>query len=120
LVIIQGTPDTTTAPPEVRTYVSVIDWSQGKTIEGLTADNFLVEEAETSIGTLTVSYETVGLAAVVVVDRGGISASGDPRLKDATDLVRELVNRLSVAGAPNEDMIATVGVGEEGVRHFVY
>ena len=115
LVIIQGTPDATTAPPEVRTYVSAIDWGEGKSIEGLTADKFQVKEAGTNVGTPTVSYEPVGLAVVVVVDRGGISAPGDPRIKEATDLVRELVNRLSVTGAADDDMIAIVGVGQDGV-----
>ncbi len=115
LVIIQGTPDTTAAPPEVRTHISVIDKSTAQTIEGLTADNFQVEETGMDVGTPGVSYEPVGLAIVVVVDRGGISAQGDGRIKEATDLVRELVNRLSVTGAAADDMIAIVGVGEDGV-----
>jgi len=114
LVIIQGTPDTTTQPPNVRTYVSVIDWTTGATIEGLTADDFRVEEVETGVGALEVSYEAVGLAVVVVVDRGGIAAPGDTRIREATDLVRGLVERLSVTGAPNDDMVAIVGVGEGG------
>lgn len=115
LLIIQGIPDTTTAPPEVRTYVSVIDKSTAQTIEGLTAENFHIKEAGTDIGEFTVSYEPVGLAVVVVVDRGGISAPGDGRIKEVTDLVRELVNRLSVSGATNDDIIAIVGVGASGV-----
>ncbi len=114
LAIIQGTPDTTTAPPEVRTYISAIDKSTAQIIEGLTADAFQVKEAGTGIGTPVVSYEPAGLAVVVVVDRGGISAPGDPRIKEATDLVRELVNRLSVTGADADDMIAIVGVGQDG------
>ena len=115
LLIIQGAPDTITAPPEVRTYVSIIDKSTAQTIEGLTADDFQVKEAGIAVGTPVVSYEPVGLAVVVVVDRGGISAPGDPRIKEATDLVRELVNRLSVPGAADDDMIAIVGVGQDGV-----
>jgi hypothetical protein len=114
LVIIQGTPDTTTAPPEVRTYVSVVDWNKAETIEGLTASNFSVKEAEADVGTPGVSYEPVGLAVVIVVDRGGISAPGDPRIKEATDLARGLIDRLSVTGAPDDDMVAVVAVGEEG------
>jgi hypothetical protein len=117
LFIIQGTPDTTTAPPEVRTYVSVIDKSTARVIEGLTAEAFQVKEAGVDVGTPTISYEPVGLAVVVVVDRGGISTPGDPRIKDATDLVRELVNRLSATGATgNDDIIAIVGVGPDGVE----
>jgi len=115
LLIVQGTPDTSTAPPEVRTYVSVIDKSAAATIEGLTADDFQIEEAGTDIETPEVSYEPVGLAIVVVVDRGGISAPGDPRLKEAADLVRELVAQLTVTGAADDDVIALVGVGEDGV-----
>ena len=115
LVIIQGPPDTTTAPPEMRTYVSVIDESTAQAIKGLTAEDFQVQEAGTDVGTPTVSYEPAGLAIVVVVDRGGISAPRDGRIKEATDLVRELVNRLSVTGASDDDVIAIVGVGEDGV-----
>jgi len=115
LVIIQGPPDTTTAPPAVRTCVSVIDWSEGGAIADLTAEDFQVKEAGTDVGTPAVSYEPVGLAAVVVVDRGGISAPGDPRIKQATDLLREWVNRLSVTAAASDDLVAIVGVGEDGV-----
>lgn len=115
LLIIQGAPDTTTAPPEVRTYVSIIDKNTAQTIEGLALDNFQVKEAGIAVGTPDVSYGPVGLAVVVVVDRGGISAPGDPRIKEATDLVRELANRLSVTGAADDDMIAIVGVGQDGV-----
>ena len=114
LVIIQGPPDTTTAPPEVRTHVSVIDESTAQAIEDLTAKDFQVQEAGTDVGTPTVSYELAGLAIVVVVDRGGISAPRDGRIKEATDLVRELVNRLDVTGAA-ADVIAIVGVGEDGM-----
>jgi len=115
LVIIQGIPDATTAPPEVRTYVSVIDKSMAQAIKDLTAGDFQVKEAGTDVGMPAVSYEPVGLAIVAVVDRGGISAPGDGRIQEATDLVRELVKRLSVTGADDDDVIAIVGVGEDGV-----
>ena len=115
LVIIQGAPDTTTAPPEVQTRVSVIDKSTAQAIQGLTAGDLNIKEAGTDVGTPVVSYEPAGLAIVVVVDRGGISAPRDGRIKEATDLVRELVNRLNVTGATDDDIIAIVGVGEEGV-----
>jgi hypothetical protein len=119
--IIQGTPDTTTAPPEVRTYASVINEGTAQSIEGLAADNFQLEEAGAAVETASASYEPVGLAVVAVVDRGGISARGDQRIKEATDLVREIVNRLTVTGAAEDDIIAIVGVGEEdeekGVLH---
>ncbi len=114
LFIIQGVPDTTSAPPEVRTYISVIDRSIARTIENLAVDDLQIKEAETDIGTPAISYEPIGLAIVVVIDRGGISVSGDPRLKEATDLVRELVARLTVTGVAHDDVIAIVGVGEDG------
>ena len=55
-----------------------------------------------------VSYEAVGLAVVFVVDRGGISARGDTRIKDATNLVRYMVNILEATGATHDDMMASV------------
>ncbi len=115
LVVIQGTPDTTTAPPQVRTYVSVIDPNTAQSIGDLTADSFQVKEARASVGTPGLSYEPIGLAVVIVVDRGGISAPGDTRIREATDLARELVDRLSATGAPSDDIVAIVGVGENGV-----
>lgn len=115
LVIIQGTPDTADAPPQVRTYVSVIDPNTAQSIGDLAADGFQVEEAGTSVGTPSLSYEPVGLAVVIVVDRGGISAPGDARIRQATDLARELVNRLSATGASSDDVVAIVGVGENGL-----
>ena len=114
LAIIEGTPDTTSAPPEVRTYVSVIDRSTAQTVEGLTAGEFRVREAGTDVPSPTVSYGPVGLAIVVVVDRGGISAPGDVRIREAADLVRELVSRLTITGSADDDMVAIVGVGEGG------
>jgi hypothetical protein len=114
LFIIHGTPDTTTSPPEVRTHLSAINKSTAKVIEGLSADDFTVKEAGTQINNSQVSEEAVGLSIVAVVDRGGISAPGDPRIKQTTDLVRELVNRLTIEEAPSDDIIALVGVGEDG------
>lgn len=115
LFIIQGIPDSTTAPPEVRSYVSVINENTAQTIEELTAEDFDLKEAGTDVGTPSVSLEPVGLAIVVVMDRGGISAPGDERIGEATDLVRDLLDRMSVTGASDDDVIAIVGVGEDGV-----
>ncbi|MGQ9467909.1 MAG: hypothetical protein ACUVXE_10110 [Anaerolineae bacterium] len=95
---IQGSPDTTSTPPEIRTYASVIDPSTAETISGLTVEAFRLREAGTDIGEINGEYRPVGLAIVVVVDRGGISAPGDPRLRQATDQVQELVARLTVSG----------------------
>ncbi|MCX7681213.1 MAG: FHA domain-containing protein [Anaerolineae bacterium] len=113
-VFVQGIPDTTSAPPEVRTHVSVIDQATSAVIEGLAAEHFRLKEGQEEIGIERLSYEPVGLALVTVIDRGGISAPGDKRIKDAIELNRELVSRLSVVGAPDDDMIAIVPVtGEE-------
>jgi len=114
VLIVEGTPDAATDPPEVRTCVSVFDKSTARAIGGLTADDFQVKEDGKAVRIKTVSYEPVGLAVVVVVDRGGISAPRDPRISEVTDLVGELVSRLSVTGVDADDMIAIVGVGMGG------
>jgi len=114
LLIIQGLPDATIAPPGVRTHVSVIDKSTAQTIEGLMANDFQLEEANTLVDPLNVSYEPGGLAILVVVDRGGISVPGDSRINETTGLVRELADRLTVEGKDADDVIAIVGVGEGG------
>lgn len=113
-LLVLHPPDATTSPPEVRIYASVLDPSLSQSIEGLGADAFQVRESGATVSLSDVAYQPVGLAIVVVVDRGGISAPGDPRIRQATDLVRELVNRLSVTGAPEDDIIAIVGVGQGG------
>ncbi len=113
-LLVLHPPDSSSSPPDVHIYASVLDPDQAQSIEGLGSDRFQVTESETSVSLTDVAYRPVGLAVVVVVDRGGISAPGDPRLKQATDLVRELVSRLSVTGAPEDDIIAIVGVGEGG------
>lgn len=115
LLIIHGPPDARTAAPQVRTYASVIDKSTAQTIKDLTADNFQLAEANTSVHVFDVSYEPVGLAVVAVVDRGGISKPGDTRINEATGLVRDLVDRLAVEGQASDDVIAIVGVGQGGV-----
>ncbi len=123
LLILQGA-DGTSRAPEVAIYSSVIDPASAQSIEGLGSNAFQVQESGTPVTLTGITYQPVGLAVVVVVDRGGISAPGNPRLKQATDLVRELVNRLSVTGAPEDDIIAIVGVGEGGVlqpeENFTY
>ncbi|MGB9890473.1 MAG: FHA domain-containing protein [Anaerolineae bacterium] len=113
-LLVLHPPDASSSPPAVHVYASVLDPNQGQSIEGLEAGNFQVKESETPVSITDFAYRPVGLAIVVVVDRGGISAPGDPRLKQATDLVRELANRLSVTGAPEDDIIAIVGIGEGG------
>lgn len=115
LMLIQGAPDAASSPPDVQTYVSVINPDTATSIEGLTAANFNLSESDTAVSGVQVSYETVGLAVVIVVDRGGISAAGDPRIKQATALANALVDRLSVTNVSSDDIVAMVGVGEKGV-----
>ena len=73
LLFVHGAPDAKTAPPNVSTYVSVIDKETGRVFAGLDSRNFEVEEAGSLVADVVVSAEPVGLAAVIVVDRGGIS-----------------------------------------------
>jgi pSer/pThr/pTyr-binding forkhead associated (FHA) protein len=115
LVIIHRPPDTTTAPPEVRTYVAVIDRENAQSVAGLTPEDFVVEEDGDVVEAKSVSYETAGLAVAVVVDRGGISTPGDGRIAEATGLAEELINRLSAPGGPGDDVVAVVGIGESGM-----
>ncbi|MBN1875114.1 MAG: FHA domain-containing protein [Anaerolineae bacterium] len=114
LFMINGVPDAVSSPPQVRTYVSVIDKQNANVVTGLGPSNFILEEAGARVDNVNVSTEDVGLAAVIVIDRGGISRSGDQRIKQATDLSREFMNRMTVTGQRNDDMVAIVGVHEEG------
>lgn len=113
MLFINGDPDARTNPPAVRTYVSVIDKDTGRVIEGLTGDHFAVEEAAATVTDVQIDYEPVGLAAVIVVDRGGISRRGDNRIKEAVALSRVFLDRLVVADAPNDDIVAIVGVNDD-------
>ena len=113
LVIIHRPPDAATAPPEVYTYISVIDREEAKSVEGLTTENFVVEEDGDIVETKGVSYETAGLAVAIVIDRGGISAPGDGRIAEAAGLAEQLINGLSAPGGPGDDMVAVIGIGED-------
>jgi hypothetical protein len=118
LLFVNGIPDAKTEPPNVHTYVSVIDKETGRAIEGLNSSDFAVEEAASLLPDVTVSYEPVGLAAAIVVDRGGISKRGDGRVKEVVDLSRVFLDRLVVEGQPNDDMIAIVGVSDDATRQL--
>jgi pSer/pThr/pTyr-binding forkhead associated (FHA) protein/Mg-chelatase subunit ChlD len=115
LAIIHCPPDAATAPPEVRTYISVVDWEEAESVEGLTAEDFVVEEDGDVVEIESVSYETAGLAVVLVVDRGGISAPEDGRIAEATGLAEDLIGKLSAPGGSGDDMVAVVGIGEDGM-----
>jgi len=115
LFIVHGKPVTNRVnPPDVQVYTSVIDQETAESIGKLTRENFTLRTSTTDIATDSVSYEPVGLAVVFVVDRGGIAARGDTRIKDATNLVRDMVGKLEATGAANDDMMAVIGIGEGG------
>ena len=113
MLFINGTPDARTAPPHVHTFVSVIARGSGAVIEGLTGQDFTVEEAASPVADLAISYEPVGLAAVIVIDRGGISRRGDVRIKEATEFSRAFLARMTADGALTDDMVAIVGVNDD-------
>jgi hypothetical protein len=124
VVIIQGTPDAAANPPEVSFFVSVVDPEVGGSIEGLGAADFAIKEEGIDKETLSASYESVGMAIVIVVDRGGISAMGDRnsvsdpskgRIWDASGLGTALLDDSLVFSAEsNDDMVAVVGIGTGG------
>lgn len=118
LLFINGAPDAKTEPPNVHTYVSVIDQATGRAVEGLDSSHFAVEEANSPLADVSVSYAPVGLAAVIVVDRGGISKRGDGRIKEVVELSRVFLDRLVVEGQPTDDMIAIVGVSDDPARQL--
>lgn len=115
LVDILGRPDSRTDPPNVYTYVSVVDPVTGSIIEGLESDNFSVQVSEQGVEE-TVSLETTGLAVVMLVDRGGIASPEDDRIDQAVDLADDFLNRLEVDGSETADMVALIGIRgpEEG------
>ncbi len=112
---IHGEPEVVLTPsPQTQIYASVVEQELAESVSKLTQENFELQVLDSTIPISSVSYEPVGLAVVFVVDRGGISARGDTRIKDATNLVREMVSKLEVVNAPNDDMMAIVGIAEEG------
>ena len=117
LVIVHGEPDTNSLP-EVRTHFSVIEPRTGKTIGGLTSENFQFREAGTDLENLEISQQSVGLAIVVVIDRRAISGPSDARLQKAIELVEDLIDELKVDGETideTDDMIAVIGVKKNSV-----
>ncbi len=78
LLIIQGTPDTASAPPLVQTYVSLIDPTTAEAIPDIPPEQFSVWEAGTPVDNLAVAYRPVGLAIVVVIDRGASPPQATP------------------------------------------
>jgi len=98
VVDILGRPDTLSHPPLAFLAVSVVDRKSGRIIEGLDASNSRVSEEAVEP---TVKLNSTGLAAVMVIDRGGIARSNDPRRGHAVDLASTLLGLLSLNGSPN-------------------
>jgi Mg-chelatase subunit ChlD len=113
VVDILGKPET--APPQARAYVSVVDPTTGRIVDGLSEDNFAVQVSEQDVPA-TVALEAKGVAVVLVIDRGGIARRGDPRIGDAVGLADSLLGMLTIDGSASADMVALIGVRgtEEG------
>jgi hypothetical protein len=109
VVDILGKPDSRADPPNVHAYVSVVDPTTGRTIYGLNDDNFSVQVSEEEVEATT-SVATTGVAAVIVIDRGGIARQGDPRISEAVDLADSLLSKLKVDGSEKADMVALIGI----------
>jgi len=107
VVDILGKPET--VPPDAHAYVSVIDPSTGRTIDGLSDANFAVQISEQDVNA-TASLETRGIAVAIVIDRGGIAQRGDPRIGQAVELTDSLLNKLNVDGSASADMVALIGI----------
>ena len=107
VVDVLGKPETT--PPNAQAYVSVVDASTGRIIDGLSDANFAVLVSEQEVEA-TASLETQGVAVVMVVDRGGIARRGDPRIENAVNLASDLLDMLNVDGTASADMAALIGI----------
>jgi hypothetical protein len=104
---------------EVQLNVSV--HTPGAALLNLPAAAFTVQQANQPVNDLQVNPAAVGLAAVVVIDRGGIAAqngclgaTGRSRISEAKELAATFIEQLLI-GVPDlpEDMIALVGVGTQ-------
>ncbi|RLC82381.1 MAG: hypothetical protein DRJ03_19165 [Chloroflexi bacterium] len=115
VVDILGKPDSSSNPPNVQAYVSVVDPTTGRAIDNLTNDNFSIQVSEEDTSA-TVSLETIGVAVIMVIDRGGIASRGDKRIGQAVDLADSLLDMLNVDGTDGTDMVALIGIRgrEEG------
>lgn len=107
IVDILGKPDSS-SPPDVHAYVSVVDPSTGRVIDGLGDANFSVLVSEEDAGA-TVSPATTGVAVVMVIDRGGIGQSGTRR-GWVVDLADSLLDMLNVDGSEGADMVSLIGI----------
>jgi Mg-chelatase subunit ChlD len=108
-VNILGKPNSRSNPPNINSYISVVDPNTGRSIPDLTEANFAVQVSEES-QQVTVAPETRGVAISIVIDRGGISRRGDRRIGQAVDLTDQLLEKLNVDGAPTADMVSLIGI----------
>jgi Mg-chelatase subunit ChlD len=109
VVDILGRPDSSSDPPNIQAYISVVDPNTGRTVDGLENANFSVQVSEEDIQA-TATSETTGIAVVIVIDRGGIAKPYDPRIGQAVDLADSLLDLLNVDGSPSADMVALIGI----------
>ncbi|OQA15059.1 MAG: FHA domain protein [Chloroflexi bacterium ADurb.Bin360] len=91
-------------------HVAVVDPNTGKGMSGLEG-SFEVNIAGEPV-VPQVEAETAGLAVAIVIDRGGISRPGDPRLGHALDLSEQLLQQLQVDGSENADLVSFIGIAE--------
>lgn len=109
LVTILGKPDSGSNPPNINTYVSVVNPDTGRSIPDLTGANFSVQVSEEE-QQVTINPETRGIAVTMVIDRGGIARRGDQRIGRAVELADSLLSRLNVDGSPTADMVSLIGI----------
>ena len=115
LFAILGKIDGRSSPPDAHAYVSVVDPTTGRALEGLAADNFAVQISEEDMLVSDVQPATSGVAIVVVIDRGGIGRN--VRREQVVDLTDALLNRLTLDGSTNADMMGLIGIrGREEER----
>jgi len=107
VIDILGKPET--APPDAHAFVSAVDPTTGRIIDGLNDDNFTVLVSEQEVEATT-SLETKGIAVVMVIDRGGIARKGDPRIENAVNLASSLLDTLQVNGTASADLVALIGI----------
>jgi Mg-chelatase subunit ChlD len=110
-----GKIDAKSNPPNARADVSVINPTSGRALEGLSVENFAVQISEDDVPVTDVTPSESGVAVAIVIDRGGIGRG--PRREQVVDLVDAFLNRLTVDGSPNADMVGLIGIrGREEER----
>lgn len=99
-----------TPGPNAALLVSVLDPNTGRSLPDLSAANFALQVSGEAVPLTEMTAETSGVAVVLVVDRGGIARRNDQRIGQAVDLAGAVLDRLTVDGSPNADMVALVGI----------